>query len=125
MAYEITFGWKSGETLTYGAYQPDGTVRTAAGTALPEQAGTGYYLATDASIAAGDFVIVKSGTTVVGQGQYKPEVSATGISADLTDIEAKIDIIDSNVDDLILDQNNVTNVIDDSQSPPTLQVIVD
>lgn len=72
MANEITFGYVTGATLTYGVYQPDGTVRTAAATALTEVTGTGYYKATNASIVAGDFVIIKQGTLEVGQGQYNP-----------------------------------------------------
>jgi len=108
MAYEITFGFVSGRTLTYGAYQPGGTVRTAAGTSLPEQAGTGYYRATDAALVAADFVIVTDSVLgIVGQGQFKPEISATAI-------EAKIDIIDANVDLLIVEQQRVNNVYDDT-----------
>ena len=72
MANEITFGYRSGATLTYGAYQPDGSVRTAVGTSLPENGSTGYYIATDGSIQAGDIVIVKEGTDVVGWGEYQP-----------------------------------------------------
>ncbi len=72
MANEITFGWRSGSTLTYGIYQPDGTIRTAAGTSLPEIGSTGYYVASDANIQTGDFVIVSTSTAVVGQGQYNP-----------------------------------------------------
>jgi len=132
MANEITFGWKSGSTLTYGAYQPDGSVRTAAATALPEIGTTGYYTATDAAIIAGDFVIVKESTMVVGEGQYKPEVSVSGVTADLATIEGKIDTIDtvldtvdSNIDTLITMQNNVVNIIDESQVTPSLQVMVE
>ena len=98
MASEIKMGYVSGKTLTYGAYQPDGTVRTAAGTALPEIGATGYYVASDANLAAGDVVIVKEGTVVRGAGEYKPEVSASEISADLTAIEGKIDTVDTVVD---------------------------
>lgn len=97
MANEITFGYTTGRTLTYGVYQPDGTVRTAAGTALSETAGTGYYTASDANIVAGDWVIVKDSVLgVVGAGEYKTEISATAI-------EAKIDVIDGIVDDILVD----------------------
>lgn len=88
MADEIRFWYKTGETLTYGAYQPDGTVRTAAATALTEVAGTGYYKATDASVAAGDIIVVNDGTKNVGGGEYLPEVSTT---AGTTSLETYID----------------------------------
>jgi hypothetical protein len=116
MANEITMGYLSGHTLTYGVYQPDGTVRTAAGTPLPEIGTTGYYTATDANITAGDFVIVKEGATVVGQGQYKPEINSTDIDADFTEIKGKIDQI-------IQDQAIVTNIYDETvQKPALIQV---
>lgn len=86
MANEITFGFLVGKTLTYGAYEPDGSVRTAAATALPEIGATGYYTATDGSIVAGDVVIVKEGTVTVGWGEYRPEVNCVLIEgADFTD----------------------------------------
>ena len=74
MANEITFGYKTGQTLTYGVYTSAGVVRTAAGTSLPEITGTGYYTATNANIQTGDFVIVKINTTIIGQGEYNPGV---------------------------------------------------
>jgi hypothetical protein len=80
MANEIQFPFRIGATLTYGAYEPDGTVRTAAGTSLPEIAATGYFTATDASIVAGDAVVVKEGANVVGGGIYQPEVTSVGLS---------------------------------------------
>jgi len=90
MSNEINFGWASGRTLTYGAYEPDGSVRTAAGTSLPEIGSTGYYVADNGDIEAGDWVIVKESITVVGAGEYSPEVSISGdlvtIEADLTEI---------------------------------------
>ena len=86
MANEITFGFLTGKTLTYGAYEPDGSVRTAAATALPEIGATGYYTATNGSIVAGDVVIVKEGTITVGWGEYRPEVNCVLIEgADFTD----------------------------------------
>ena len=95
MADEITFGYRTGHTLTYGAYEPDGSVRTAAGTALPEEGATGYYHATDASIEALDFVIVIESVTgvVVGQGQLSPDVTSEAITVDLGDLEDKIDLV--------------------------------
>lgn len=87
MADEITFGYKSGLTLTYGVFQPDGTVRTSAGTSLPEESGTGYYHATDGNITAGDLVIIKESTNVVGFGEYRSEVDCVLIEgSDFTDI---------------------------------------
>ena len=75
MADEIQFGYLIDKTLTYGAYAPDGTERTAAGTSLPQDASIdGYYHATDANIVSGDVVIVKEGTVPVGWGQYNPNV---------------------------------------------------
>jgi len=71
MANEIKLAFRSGATLTYGAYQPDGTVRTAAATSLPEISSTGYYTATDANIVAGDTVVVKESTSVVAGGVYE------------------------------------------------------
>ena len=79
MANEITFGYISGETLTYGAYQPSGTVRTAAGTSLTESGSTGYYTATDANIQTGDVVVIDDGTDKVGYGVYN---LATSLSSD-------------------------------------------
>ena len=80
MANEIQFGYRSGATLTYGAYQPDGTIRTAAGASLPEIGTTGYYTATDANIQPKDAIIVKDGSNVVGSGEYQPEVTVANIS---------------------------------------------
>ena len=86
MANEITFGFQTGRTLTYGAYEPDGSVRTAAATALPEIGATGYYTANDANVVAGDVVIVKEGTQTVGWGEERPEVNCVLIEgADFTD----------------------------------------
>lgn len=112
MANEITLGYFIGSTLTYGVYQPDGTVRTAAGTALNEEGATGYYHATDANITAGDIVIVKEGTVVVAYGEYKPEVTNSAVVADIAALDGKIDIIDTNVDTLITAQQTVNNVFD-------------
>ena len=92
MADEITFGYLTGYTLEYGVYQPDGTVRTAAGTSLPEEGATGYYHADNADIVALDFVIVTDNATgaVVGQGQFSPNVTSTEIEDDLDDLKGKI-----------------------------------
>lgn len=93
MANEIEFGYPTGKTLTYGAYQPDGTVRTSAGTSLPESpASSGYYHTTDGSIATGDMVIVKEGTDVVGVGIYHPEtiLSSDGLDSVATTEPAEV-----------------------------------
>ena len=78
MADEITFGYSSGRTLTYGSYNADGTPSTAAGTALPEEGVTGYYHATDLAILSGDVVIVTDSVLgVVAWGEFAPFVDGT------------------------------------------------
>jgi len=70
MANEIKVVAQSGLELTYGAYQPDGTVRTAAGTALTEVAGTGYYKANDANVQTGDVLVVSDAVGVLAGKIY-------------------------------------------------------
>ncbi len=83
MANEIQFpGFRIGATLTYEALQPDGTVRTAAGTSLPEITGTGYYKADDGNVIAGDGVVVKEGVSVVGGGIYLPEATVSDVATE-------------------------------------------
>ena len=116
MANEITFGFLTGKTLTYGAYEPDGSVRTAAATALPEIGATGYYTATNGSIVAGDIVIVKEGTLTVGWGEYRPEVNCVLIEgADFTDTligadgDTHEDLSDQ-LDAILIESNKIHNV---------------
>lgn len=75
MANEITLGFTSGLTLKYAVSQPDGTERVAL-TALPEIGTTGYYVASDANVVAGDFVVIRktpyAARDVIAQGQYQP-----------------------------------------------------
>lgn len=74
MSARIKFWWKTGETLTYEALQAAGTVRTAAGTSLPEIGSTGYYTVVDSNILTGDSVVVNDGTRNVGGGENNPPV---------------------------------------------------
>ena len=83
MAYEIGFGYTSGATLTYGAYRPDGVVRTAAGTSIAEIGSTGYYVASDAAIQKGDLIIVKESTAVVLSAKYVPTFSVPDLCVGL------------------------------------------
>jgi hypothetical protein len=83
---EVTFGYKTGETLTYGAYEEDGTVRTAAGTSLPEEGSTGYYHATDANVDVGDVIIVRdANSNEVGFGVYRDVINETTIIGNIAD----------------------------------------
>ena len=70
MPNEMKWGWRTGKTLTYAAYQPDGTVRTAS-TSLPEILATGYYTTDDALIQVGDVYVIKDPNGVIGFGIYE------------------------------------------------------
>ena len=74
------------------------------------------------------------GTAAVGdkriaQGEISwdgtAEIDTYTGSVDLTDIEDKIDILDTNLDQLIIDQNRVLNVVDETEEPPSLQITVE
>jgi hypothetical protein len=67
---------------------------------LPEIGTTGYYTATNSDIIILDFVIVKEGTVVIGQGQYTPDVSTNRIITGLTGIENKIGVVNGVVDEI-------------------------
>jgi len=90
MPNEIKVVYESGhDDLTYGAYQPDGTVRTAAGTSVPEIGSTGYYTTDDGDIQQGDIVVLKQGSAVIGGGEYQEEVfviNPDDCKADLTSL---------------------------------------
>ena len=62
--------FRSGATLTYEVLQTNGTVRTAAGTSLPEVNSTGYYTADNSDVAIGDIIVIKEGANVVAGGFY-------------------------------------------------------
>jgi len=107
--------------LTYGAYQPNGTVRTAAGTSLVEAADSGYYFAADAALIAGDTIVVKDGSTFVTAGIYQPESVVTNIdvTAGVIDQVALVDTTTENTDMVGTDdaatedkQDIITNLIE-------------
>ncbi len=93
MANEIKLGYYPGQTLTYAVYQPDGTQVTAPGTSLPEIGSTGYYTASNASMAAGDICIVSDTSGVLFQGEYLPEVVSASLAAEVAAVEAKVDTL--------------------------------
>ena len=112
MADEISEGAVSGLSLTYGAYQPDGTVRTAAGTALTEVGSTGLYLADDANVQYGDILVFKIGSDVVGSRIYKSQAKALSdydpptrseLTSDVSSIVSEIDANETKIDAIASD----------------------
>ena len=71
---KVNFGFKSGETLTFGVYSP-ASVEREVGTSLPESpAGSSRYIAESSTVQDGDDVIIKNAAGLaVGHGEYLKE----------------------------------------------------
>lgn len=82
MANEVKFLYRSGENLTFSAFTPNGALRGDAGQTLAEVGVTGYYTATPSSpLVSGDCVAVYLSGTLIGTGEYRPQVIATSVSS--------------------------------------------
>ncbi len=53
------------------------------------------------------------------------EITISTTTTDISGLETKIDVLDANVDQLIVDQNKVLIVTDDTEKPPSLQITVE
>ena len=120
MANEVKFYLGiTGHTLRFTARQPDGTLRGSANQTLPEVSTTGYYTQTpDVALQAGDMVSVEDQTaSAFYQGEYR---------TDVTDpiMEAKVDILDTNVDALILASGKVLITNQEPESEQTTEIVV-
>lgn len=82
MANEVKFLYRTGETLTFSAFTPNGALRGDAGQTLAEVGVTGYYTATPSTaLLAGDCVAVYRDGSIIGSGEYRPQVVATSVTS--------------------------------------------
>lgn len=108
MANEITFGTKTGLTLTFAVYTAAGVERES-GTSMTETpASSGLYLGTPTTIVAGDLVVIDDGSRKVGWGEYQPDV-------DDSDIIAEIDANEAKIDTLTLETRGILNIYDETK----------
>lgn len=153
MAHEIRFGYALNDTLWAAVFKNDsGTwkVNIAGGDtweawndaniltydiSLSEDGGGGAYTGTFPVIAAGTYhIIIYDGAVAatdlpVGQGVMywdgTTEITVSSTSTDISTVEGKVDANTALLDQLIIDQNKVLNIQDDTKKTPSLQIIIE
>lgn len=114
MANEVKFIWVTGATVTFSVFTLAGVEREADTAMTETPAGSGLYLGSPTTILENDAVVVEDAGGVIGGGEYL-----------LDPVNAKIDIIDTNVDLVLIAENKVNNIYDETVVPPEATVVID
>lgn len=128
MSLELKFIWNVSGKTTFKAkvYAPDGTRRENPDIALTEIGATGIYVGSSPNIVAGDLVAVYDNddpTENIGSGEYMPEVTASGISSDLSDITDTLDTIQTDIEALTVSTGKTLVQFDLRPKKPKVRII--